>query len=65
MIVPENDIQVTLTIPSSCFLRKDHLNHQYHAKRAMYLAVIAQYLQRAKGTIFKHTDWEFSKNDLR
>ena len=63
MALPEACVDVTLTLPSSCFYHKDHLNHRYHAKRALYLLHVAAALK--KTATFKQQRWEFLHNDPR
>ena len=63
LAAPEACMDVRLTMPGSCFLQKDHLNHQYHAKRAMYLATVAAALKQVPA--FQRQHWEYKNNDPR
>ena len=63
LAAPEACLDVRLTMPGSCFLQKDHLNHQYHAKRAMYLAAVGAALREVPA--FKRQHWQYENNDSR
>jgi U3 small nucleolar RNA-associated protein 22 len=63
MALPEAVVDVTLTLPASCFYHKDHLNHQYHAKRALYLLTVASALRKTAN--FKQQRWEYIHNNPR
>eukprot|EP01048_Picozoa_sp_COSAG05_P017212 COSAG05_NODE_2316_length_3241_cov_1.737110_2_plen_373_part_00 len=39
------NVDIALQMPRSCFLAKDHLNHKYSDKRALYLAVVLRVLR--------------------
>jgi U3 small nucleolar RNA-associated protein 22 len=56
-------VDVAVEMPASCFEHKDHLNHRYHAKRALYLAVLAQQLR--KQPIYADQQWGIFNNDVR
>ena len=56
-------VDVSVDMPKSCFREKDQLNHRYHAKRAMYLAAIAEGLKKSK--MFKEHEWGVLDNDAR
>ena len=63
MVAPEAVIDVTVTMPTDCFYPKDYLNHQYHARRALYLATAASALQKVAA--FRQQRWEYINGDLR
>ena len=63
MALPEAVIDVTVTMPTDCFYPKDNLNHQYHARRALYLATAAAALQKVAA--FKQQRWEYINGNLR
>ncbi len=56
-------VDVTVEMPVSCFEHKDHLNHRYHVKRALYLTVLSQ--QLAKHTAFADQQWACFNHDAR
>ena len=53
---------VAMEMPSACFESKDHLNHRYHVKRALYLTAVAAHL-RSYG--FKRLTWVLVNDDAR
>lgn len=63
LAAPDASLDIWLTIPATCFLHKDHLNHQYHIRRALYLAGIA--LELNKLAIFRTQHWEFHQQNPR
>ena len=63
LTAPDSHMDVSLGIPTACLLQKDHLNHQYHAKRALYLATIAAELSKVQG--LKKQRWHYPTNDPR
>ena len=50
-------------VGQACFHEKDFLNYRYHAKRASYLATVAQRLD-ASG-LYERVEWAAFKGDLR
>eukprot|EP00850_Spirogloea_muscicola_P007141 SM000035S13121 [mRNA] locus=s35:545349:553633:- [translate_table: standard] len=44
-------LDVAVEIPKACFREKDFLDHQYHAKRALYLAALAAQLTEAGDSV--------------
>lgn len=62
MALPESTIEVAVKMPANCFFSKHHLNHQYHAKRALYLAHIAKAIKKEQ--LFDG-QWEFPHADPR
>jgi len=61
--LPQACVDVTLTLPPTCFYHKDYLNHRYHAKRALYLVTVATALK--KTATFKQQRWEYIHDDPR
>ncbi|KAK9814240.1 hypothetical protein WJX72_002757 [[Myrmecia] bisecta] len=60
---PAAVVDVAIEIPKACFDNKDQLNHRYYAKRALYLAVVAEHLQ--KHAMFAAQTWELFNHDIR
>ena len=58
-------IDVALEIPSECFQEKDLINHRYFHKRAYYLAVVAQSIQKAFGTQYELEFVNFQNDEKR
>lgn len=50
-------------MPKECFLEKDYLNHRYHAKRGIYLRVIARSLESLPGV--SKIEWSAFQNEAR
>ena len=44
--MPTPTLDLAIQMPAECFDNKDQLNHRYHAKRALYVAHIAETLQQ-------------------
>jgi U3 small nucleolar RNA-associated protein 22 len=59
----DNVVDVAVAMPASCFDHKDHLNHRYHAKRALYLAAVAQHLR--KQPAYAEQQWGLFDDDVR
>ena len=55
-------VDVAIEMPKRCFEGKDHLNHRYHVKRAVYLTAVAAHL-KARG--FKRLNWVVTNHDPR
>lgn len=53
---------VAMEMPGACFEGKDHLNHRYHVKRALYLTAVAAHL-RSCG--YKRLTWVLMNEDAR
>lgn len=54
---------VALQMPGRMFDEKDQLNHRYHVKRALFLACLAEYLERQPDV--KVQGWSLLNNDSR
>ncbi|KAI5084140.1 hypothetical protein GOP47_0000309 [Adiantum capillus-veneris] len=63
MAKPIQTMDLAVEIPKSCFHEKDFLNHRYHAKRALYLAVLQTHLKKC--TFVKGTKWKTLHQDAR
>eukprot|EP00850_Spirogloea_muscicola_P014641 SM000106S13989 [mRNA] locus=s106:344809:353218:- [translate_table: standard] len=50
-VAPSAVLDVAVEIPKACFREKDFLDHQYHVKRAMYLAALAVQLTEAGDSV--------------
>lgn len=59
----ESIVDVAIEMPACSFERKDHLNHRYFAKRALYLAALAAEL--AKQATFTNQRWQPFNDDSR
>ena len=55
-------VDVAIEMPSACFEGKDHLNHRYHVKRALYLTAVVAHLKK-RG--FEQTSWVLVNHDAR
>ena len=60
---PDAIVDVAVTIPKSCFYSKDFLDCKYHAKRVLWLAVVAAHLKES--ALFKEQDWVLLNGDAR
>ena len=49
---PGANVDMALEMPDSCLDAKDYLNNRYFEKRALYLAVIAEHLEKEVGQQF-------------
>lgn len=58
---PALNVDLAVTMPASCFSRKDTVNHRYHDKRSLYLGVIAKAVGRSKA--FKSVYFEAMHRD--
>lgn len=56
-------VDVAVQMPASCFEHKDHLNHRYHAKRALYLAALSQQIRKQPAYADQH--WGVFDDDVR
>lgn len=54
---------VAIGMPPQTFDEKDHLNHRYHVKRAVFLASVAEYLEQ-QADVKVHA-WSLLNNDNR
>ena len=54
---------VAMEMPRESFDEKDHLNHRYHVKRAVYLTSVAQFLEQQTGV--KICGWGLINHDSR
>ncbi|MCO5585783.1 hypothetical protein L7F22_039719 [Adiantum nelumboides] len=63
MAKPMQTMDLAVEIPKSCFHEKDFLNHRYHAKRALYLAVLQIHLKKC--SFVKGTKWTSLHQDAR
>lgn len=59
----DNVVDVAVQLPASCFEHKDHLNHRYHAKRALYLATLSQQIRKQPAYADQH--WGVFNDDVR
>lgn len=62
-IQQDSVVDVAVELPASCFERKDHLNHRYLSKRALYLAALATVL--ANQPPFADQRWQCFNDDPR
>eukprot|EP00897_Mesotaenium_endlicherianum_P009718 jgi/Mesen1/8775/ME000524S08069 len=53
----------TLPEDEACFNEKDYLNHKYHAKRSLYLDIVARHL--AAHDDFQKVEWSSHRGDVR
>ena len=60
---PDIMVDVAVTIPKACLYQKDHLDCKYHAKRVLWLAVVASQLK--KHALFKQQEWVLFNGDAR
>lgn len=49
---PEATLDVALELPAGLLAPKAHLNHRYHARRALYLLAVARHLRDASYSLF-------------
>lgn len=60
---PFLQVDLAVRLPKSCFHEKDYLNHRYHVKRALYLAVLKKAL--AKCACISSIKWSTFCDDAR
>ncbi|XP_031476888.1 uncharacterized protein LOC116248304 isoform X2 [Nymphaea colorata] len=60
---PVTNVDVLVRMPKSCFREKDFLDHRYHAKRCLYLSVIAMHLKSCR--IVRELQWSTFQNEAR
>ncbi|KAF3796060.1 Nucleolar protein 6 [Nymphaea thermarum] len=60
---PVTNVDVLVRMPKSCFREKDFLDHRYHAKRCLYLSVIAMHLKSCR--VVRELQWSTFQNEAR
>lgn len=60
---PFQTVDLAVRLPKCCFLEKDFLNHRYHVKRALYLAVLKKAI--TKCDCISSTKWSLICDDAR
>ncbi|CAN6462854.1 unnamed protein product [Victoria cruziana] len=60
---PVTNVDVLVRMPKCCFREKDFLDHRYHAKRCLYLSVIAMHLKSCR--VVRKLQWSTFQNEAR
>ncbi|KAJ0961338.1 hypothetical protein J5N97_000600 [Dioscorea zingiberensis] len=60
---PDINVDLLVRLPKECFHRNDYLNHRYHAKRCLYLCVIAKSLKSSP--LVQKIGWSAFQNEAR
>ncbi|XP_039128764.1 nucleolar protein 6 isoform X2 [Dioscorea cayenensis subsp. rotundata] len=60
---PDINVDLLVRMPKECFHRNDYLNHRYHAKRCLYLRVIAKSLKSSP--LVQKVRWSTFQNEAR
>ncbi|KAJ7523478.1 hypothetical protein O6H91_18G051300 [Diphasiastrum complanatum] len=63
LVKPVLVVDLAVRIPKTCFHEKDYLNHRYHVKRSLFLAMIEKHLRSS--AIIKQVEWAFFQHDAR
>ena len=61
-LAPDVVADVAIEMPAACFEGKDHINHRFHVKRAVYISAVAAHL---KSRDFKRLTWVVLNHDPR